>query len=188
MRLIGISGPNGSGKDFVGELLASEHSFLFMSLTDQLREEAKKRGMPVDRESTRTISAEWRRAEGLAVLVDHAVEAFRPHENNYEGLIIASLRHPAEADRVHELGGTVLWMDADPRIRYERIVTANRGRAGEDDKTFEQFLSEEQAEMHQSGDAATLNMSGVRDRADVTIVNDADLATLKAKLRAALNL
>ncbi len=188
MRLIGISGPNGSGKDFVGELLASEHSFLFMSLTDQLREEAKKRGMPVDRESTRTISAEWRRAEGLAVLVDHAVEWFRPQENEYTGLIIASLRHPAEADRVHELGGTVLWMDADPKVRYERIINANRGRAEEDNKTFEQFLLDDQAEMHPSGDVATLNMSGVRDRADVIIMNDSDLETLKRNLSAALNL
>jgi cytidylate kinase len=187
MKLIGISGPNGSGKDFVGELLASQHHFLFMSLTDQLREEAVRRGVAPDRQATRTISAEWRRADGLAVLIDRAVAAFEPDAANYTGLILASLRHPAEADRVHELGGTVLWMDADPRVRYDRIVHANRGRT-EDNKTFEQFLIDDQAEMHPTGDVATLNMAGVRDRADVTIMNETSTEELLAALNKAMHL
>jgi hypothetical protein len=139
----------------------------------------------------RTISAEWRREQGLGVLIDKAVEYFKEQSGDYKGLAIASLRNPGEADRVHELGGIVLWLDADPRVRYERVQAnaAARDRAEEDNKTFEQFVAEEQAEMHTSGDAATLDMSAVKGRADVTIVNEyADPSALANHLKDFLSL
>jgi shikimate kinase len=90
------------------------------------------------------------------------------------GVAIASLRNPAEADRIHELGGLVLWIDADAHIRYERIQNnaEARARAGEDAKSFEEFLAEEDAEMQSTGDAATLNMGEVKKRSDILLDND----------------
>ena len=128
------------------------------------------------------ISAEWRREGGLGVLIDKAMSEYGKQggEGKFDGLVVASLRNPGEADRVHELGGTVVWVDADPRLRYERIQSANRGRGGEDSKTFEEFLSEQEAEMHSSGDAATLNLAGVKALADTEIFNESDLATLES--------
>lgn len=182
MKLIGISGTNGSGKDTIGHMLAERHGYLFVSLTDMLRKEAKKRNLSPDRKVLRTISAEWRRESGLGVLIDKALEHLQELNADYRGLVIASLRNPGEADRVHQLGGQVLWVDANPSARYERIQTnkATRGRIEEDDKTFDQFIAEEQAEMTSSGDSATLNMSGVRDKADLTVSNDgSDIETFK---------
>lgn len=173
-KIIGIAGTNGSGKDTVGHTLADRHSYLFISVTDLLRAELNRRGVLVDREHLRELSAEWRRQYGLAVLMDRALESFNLLKGNYVGLAIASLRNPAEADRIHELGGVVVWIDADPKERYHRIQTnvEARARAGEDAKTFEQFLAEEEAEMHSSGDAATLDMAGVKQRADLFLLND----------------
>mgnify|MGYP001550246170 CR=1 FL=1 len=175
LQIIGIAGTNGSGKDTVGHTLADKHSYLFISVTDLLRAELNRRGLPVERENLRALSAEWRRQYGYAVLVDRAVEEFKRLQDKYVGVAIASLRNPYEADRVHELGGVVVWVDADPKERYERIrINAEaRARAGEDSKTFEEFLAEEQAEMHPSGDAATLDMSGVKVRSDMFLLNSA---------------
>jgi len=175
-KILGIAGTNGAGKDTVGIILADYHNYLFISVTDLLRQEAESRNQPVEREVLRQISAEWRRESGLGVLIDKAVEAYKKVESRYQGVVIASLRNPGEATRVHEMGGQVLWLDADPKVRYDR-VQANmvaRDRAEEDNKTFEQFMSEEEAEMHQSGDAATLNMSGVKQESDIFITNDKD--------------
>jgi len=77
MVIIGLSGTNGSGKDTVGGILAEKHGFMFISVTDLLRDEAKRRGDPVERKVLRTISAQWRRESGLGVLVDKATEEFR---------------------------------------------------------------------------------------------------------------
>lgn len=179
MKLIGIGGTNGSGKDTVGHILAQKHGWLFVSVSDLLRDECRKRGLPVSRENLRTISAEWRRQGGLGVLIDKAVEVFNSSSTVYEGLAVASLRNPGECERVAELGGKNVWVDADPRIRYERIRSAERGRGHEDDKTYEEFLAEQQAEMHHSGDEATLNIAAVKALADIEIYNESDLKTLE---------
>lgn len=190
IRIIGISGPNGAGKDAVGLLLSQRHNYLFISVTDLLRQELHNRNQPTDRLHMRTLSKEWREQYGLSVLIDRAYETFEKVQDQYAGLVMASLRNPYEADRVHELGGAVVWVDADPHVRYQRLQNAKReGREGDDDKTFEQFLAEEQIEMMNSGDAAALNMSAVRERADQTIMNDTtQIAELEAELERVLGL
>ena len=109
IKIIGLSGTNGAGKDSVGHTLALKHKFLFISVTDLLREEAKRREIAADRENLRMISAEWRRQYGLGVLVDRAYHEFTQLEEEYAGVAISSLRNPFEADRIHELGGLVVW-------------------------------------------------------------------------------
>ena len=183
MILYGLSGTNGSGKDSLAHFLASKHNFLYISSSDLLRDEASKRGLAVERDVLRTISAELRREGGLGVLIDKAVELYKSEGGDvaYTGLITGSLRNPGEADRIHELGGKMIWVDADARIRYERIISADRGRGDtESSKTFEQFLTEQEAEMKHSGDAATLSITDVKDRCDLFIVNDSNnLANLE---------
>lgn len=168
MIIYGISGTNGSGKDTVSHMLAERHGFYVGSATDMLAAELKRRGLPTEREYKREISAEWRRQYGMAAIVDRAVEEAKAA--GYNKVIIGSLRHPGEADRVHELGGEVIWVDADPKIRYQRISSVDRGRV-EDKKTFKEFLAEEEAEKHQSGDAATLSTEAVKERSDVFLEN-----------------
>jgi dephospho-CoA kinase len=189
--ILGIAGTNGSGKDTVGHILAEKHGYLFISVTELLRTEARRRELPVEREVLRTISAEWRRELGLGVLVDKAIAEYDLVQSQYKGLVMASLRNPGEADRVHDFGGSVIWLDADPRIRYDRIQTnaVSRDRAEEDNKTFEQFQEEEAAEMHSGGDAATLDGSAVKGLSDIFIVNgNLDITGLEAQLVQELSL
>lgn len=187
MKIIGLGGTNGSGKDFVGELLAREHNFMFISVTDLLRAEATLRREPVEREVLRTISAEWRRESGLGVLVEKAYEEYLKVADKYDGVVMASMRNPGEADTIHKLGGVMVWLDADSRIRYDRIQTnaVARNRAEEDNKTYEQFLAEEEAEMHVpvGGDVAQLDGQAVKERSDVFIINDGvDAASVRGAI------
>lgn len=192
LRILGISGTNGAGKDTLAEWLADEKSWLFISGSDILREELKKRRLPIERENLRNLSAEWRRKSGLGALIDMAVTEYErlSQKNDFKGLVISSIRNHGEADRVHELGGRIVWLDADPKIRYGRIKGRMRGT--EDEKTFEQFLAEETAEMNRSGDEATLDMSAVKNRADIIIRNDTEtleefIALAKKSLGFAVN-
>ncbi|MEK7096237.1 MAG: AAA family ATPase [Patescibacteria group bacterium] len=186
MKIIGIAGTNGSGKDSLGQILDERHGYLYVSVTDILREGLRKQDLPIERENMRNLSAQWRRERGLGVLIDKALEIFEKSPGKYKGLAIASLRNPGEADRVHELGGTVVWVDAEPKIRYDRIHS--RQRSAEDQKTFEEFLAEEQAEMNHSGDEATLNVAGVKVKADIFLENNGNLEEFQAAAEKALNL
>lgn len=192
IKIIGIGGTSGAGKDTLGHMLATKHGFLFISVTDVLREELRRRGQPVDREHLRALSAEWRREFGLGVLVDRAVNLFEnanQASQMYSGVAIASLRNPFEVDRIHELGGVVWWLDADPKLRYERIQrgAAERGRATEDLVSYEEFLAQEAAEMHGTGDTASLDMSAVRDKADLSLHNaGSDMESFAAEVEQVL--
>jgi cytidylate kinase len=187
VKLIGIGGTNGSGKDSLGEIVAGDYGWKFISVTDILRNGLKKRGLPIERHNLRELSAEWRRKYGFGVLIDMTFKEYEAAEGKHNGLVVASLRNPGEADEIHKLGGKVVWLDADPKIRYNRIYS--RQRSSEDQKTFEQFLAEEQAEMdHHGGDEATLNMAGVKAKADIFITNDSNnLADFKRSIGKALS-
>lgn len=191
-KIIGISGTNGSGKDSLGLALQERYGYMFVSVTELLRDELRRRGLPIIRANMRMVSAEWRREFGGGVLVEKAISSWHQFRPNATGVIISSLRNPLEADAVHEHGGIVLWLDADQKERYQR-VQANRGsrggRKGEDDVTFEQFVAAEDAEMHSSGDEATLNMTAVKEKSDYILINDkpdvssfVDYVTLLLKL------
>lgn len=189
MKLYGLGGTNGSGKDTVGELLAEKYNFMFISVTDLLRAELRRRNLPIIRENTAKLSAEWRREFGPGVLMEKGIELYEQSGNKYEGLVLASLRHPGEVAVIHAHGGKVIWVDADPRVRYERIQANahHRNRAGEDDRTFEEFMADEEREMHPEGDAATLNMSAVKERADIFLQNNGnDLSVFKQAATKAL--
>lgn len=191
IQIIGVSGANGSGKDTLMELLSTKYEYLFMSATDLLTAELKKRGEPTDRVHKAALSAEWRREFGMDVIVQKAYEAWEQQASTYKGLVVGSLRHPGEADAVHELGGTMVWIDADARIRYERIQ-ANadaRGRAAEDAISFEQFLADEEREKHPSGDAATLSTEAVKQRCDIFLDNGGEnIEQFQATVEQALQL
>jgi cytidylate kinase len=192
MILYGLSGTNGSGKDSLATYLVRECNFLYISSSDLLRAEAKKRGLEVEREVLRTISAQWRREGGLGVLIDKAVETYSSEGGDvaYAGLITGSLRNPGEADRIHQLGGTMIWVDADPIVRYQRITNADRGRGDtEAQKSYETFLEEEAAEMQHSGDAATLSMADVKEKCDIFVENDGnDIAEFEKMVKDRLKL
>src|SRR4051812_10260080 len=134
LKIIGLSGTNGSGKDTAGHVLADYHGYLFVPATELLRNEVRRRNLPITRENLRMVGNHWRDELGVGVLVDKAVADYQVAQELYAGVIISSLRNPGEAERVHALGGTVIWIDADPKIRYKRIQAnaVSRGRADED--------------------------------------------------------
>ena len=192
-KLIGISGTNGAGKDTVGQLLVERHNFVFVSVTDILRESLVAQGLPTDRDNMRWLSAKWRREEGLGVLVDKAIAVYESSAGKYAGLAMASLRNPGEADEIHQQGGTMLWVDANPKLRYERLQRnlAARGREDDDEVSYQKFLADEAEEMYvpAGGDTAMLSMSEVKAKSDVFISNeDQSLDQLDTKLISELGL
>lgn len=172
--IIGLSGTNGSGKDSLGIGL-ERYGYYFVSGSEFLRQELRNRRLPITRDNTRMLSTEWRNKYGGGVLIEKALADWKENRPDAKGLVIASIRAKEEAKKIHELGGIIVWADADPKIRYQRIQNnlQSRGRTDEDQISFDEFIKDEEVEMHPSDDPnSTLDMASVKAQSDIFLVND----------------
>ncbi|MEI7777724.1 MAG: AAA family ATPase [bacterium] len=142
--IIGITGTIGAGKGTVVEYLKSRHNFSHYSVRDVLVEELNKRGMDLSRDSMVAIANELREKNGaghfMEVLLKRAIEG--------EGdAVIESVRTTGEIETLRAKAPDfyLLAVDADPRVRYERIVKRN---SSTDKISYEKFLADEAKESH----------------------------------------
>jgi dephospho-CoA kinase len=167
--LIGIGGTNAGGKDTLADYLVKKHGYLFVSTGDMVREAAMQRYGNILRPTLTIVGNELRAEGGAGVLVDLCIEHYKKSGNKV-GLVAASIRTKGEIDEIRKQGGILVFVDADPKIRYERLKS--RGR-GDDFITFEQFEAEQQAEW-QSDDPSKHSIKTVKELADFTLTNEAD--------------
>ena len=92
--VIGLTGKNGSGKTEIAKYLLSR-GFEYHSLSDEIREEAGKRGGPVTREVLIEVGNDLRGRFGPGVLAERILLRL-DHERNH---VVDSIRNPAEVER-----------------------------------------------------------------------------------------
>lgn len=174
--IIGIAGTILSGKDSLSNHLVNEYGFVHASTSDMLRAEKKLvYGDTPEAVILRNdpFANNLRAERGAGVLVELAFEDFA--KTNGTGLVISGIRTVGEVEKLHELGGRLIFVDSDPKIRYQR--GHDRKRDHQDTMTFEEFLSQEATEhegMDQK-DKSVINLPAVKKLADIVIYNDNDL-------------
>lgn len=182
--IVGVSGTNGAGKDVLGDLLRDEKNYTVVSLSDILRQELTREGLEHTRENLSARSRQIRQSEGDGAMSRRTLEQHR----DKDGLVITSIRTPGEAEEIQKAGGIVVWVDADQRVRYDRLAAARRGRVT-DEISFEEFQDQEAGEMKPTIKGGGLNMAGVKARADQTIINEFEsLTAYQDHLRQLFNL
>jgi dephospho-CoA kinase len=177
--IIGITGTIGAGKGTVVDYLVEQKGFAHYSVRDFLVEEIQKRGMPVNRDSMRevanSIRAEYKPSHIIETLFNRAQEA--GHD-----ALIESVRALGEAQFLKEAGVKILAVDADRKLRFERVKA--RGSAT-DDIDFDTFVQHEEREFA-STDPTDMNMIGVMQMADARIENDSSLEELYVQVEQVL--
>jgi dephospho-CoA kinase len=178
--IIGVTGTNGAGKGTVVDYLARSKGFHHYSVREQLIREIERRGMPVDRSSMRLVGNDLREKNGPEYFDRLFIEDAA--RNGREDFLIESIRNVASAKWLKEQGAVLFAVDADRRIRYERIVL----RGSQTDKVdFDTWVREEEREWHMTA-AHDMNVPGVMELADFTFHNDGTLEELHAQVDAAL--
>jgi dCMP deaminase len=177
--ILGVSGPFAAGKGEVVDYLR-ERSFYPFSLSDILRDELRARGESETRERMIAIGNELRARHGPAVLAERLAARLQP-DRNY---VIDSIRHPAEVEalRARGRGFRLLWVDAEPKLRVERLRA--RGRSG-DPESLDALLEQEGRERGGGGDFAQ-QLDAVAALADFRLRNEGSLAALHAAVQEVL--
>lgn len=173
--IIGLTGKNGSGKGVVADFLKSS-GFSYYSLSDIIREEIKAQGNPVTRENLIKMGRELREEGGPSVLADKILEILDVDKN----YVIDSIRNPAEVKALKRRRDFVLfYVDADQKIRFERI----KKRARENDPTdFETFVKLEGKEL-KSDNPAAQQLIETAKLADIVIENNASVRELNNQVK-----
>lgn len=172
--LIGITGMSGSGKGTVVDIL-KQKGFLHFSASDFIAEEVVRRGVSVDRATLIAVGNDLRQKFGAGYIADELLKKASSVESS---VIIESIRTLGEIDRLKENGGILLAVDADQKLRFERM----KKRGGvKDGVSWEEFVEQERGES-ESTDPNKQNLSACRDRADFVVNNDGTITDLEVQV------
>ncbi len=178
--LIGITGTDGAGKGTVVDYLVKHKGFAHYSARAIWIEELTKRGEEATRANMRLIANEMREKYGNDFLITYYLQKIQ--EDGTDKEIIESIRTVAEATTLKAHGGILIAVDADERVRYERV----QGRRSETDQvSFEQFRAHEELEAHDPNPHG-MQKQKVIAMADYTIMNNGSIKELYQSIEATL--
>lgn len=179
--IIGLTSFLGAGKTSVADYLISK-GFVFYSLSDEIREEIKSRGLEITRDRLRETGTDLRKKYGNSVLADRVLEKIMKILKKEPGknFVVDSIRNPAEIELLRKKKGfTLICLDAPIELRFKRIKS--RKREGEEALGFKEFQESEEKEL-ESPDSASQQLLKCKEMADFVINNDSDLKILHKKL------
>jgi len=171
--ILGVTGWYAAGKDTVAEFLV-EKNFYHFSLSDFIREEAKKRKISITRDNLIKLGIELRNTHGSSALAQKAMKNVKDGEN----YVITSIRNVEEAKLVLGPEDSILIEVTAPiQERLRRIVKRDREN---DPKTMGELKSKEKQES--SDDPVGQQLHRVNRMAKVKLGNDGSLDQLKVKI------
>jgi len=171
MRVIGVIGKNGSGKDEVLKYLRDKYDIPFLSTGDIVREIAVEEGKEPTRSNLQAISNRYFKDRGEGCFVQMTIDKIR--SKGWKTAGISGVRSPKDVEILQgELGRQFVLINVsvtDPRVRFERMLTRGEGR---DAKVYEDFLKQDRDE------EKLFDIGKASGRADYSLYNDGPLTDL----------
>jgi dephospho-CoA kinase len=174
--IIGLTGTMASGKDAVADIL-KKRGYVYLSLSDEVREEAKNRNIEVTRENLQALGNEMRKNEGPGILAQRVLMKITDPQKNY---IINGIRNPAEVAELKNWPSFYLIaVDAPQQLRFQRMMTRNRPS---DPKVFYMFMKADNKDQGIGEEESGQQVAACIKLADVSIFNDFSLERLIDKV------
>lgn len=177
--IIGITGSFGAGKGVVVDYLLKNKGFKHYSASGFITEEIVRTGLPVNRDSMIMVANDLRATHGPAYIIESLYK--RAQEAGGDAAIEA-LRAVAEVKKIKELGGFVIGVDADSKIRYERAFAR---KSEKDNVPYDTWLEQERRE-NNPDDPTKQNISGALKESDAFVTNNGTPEELFAQVETAL--
>lgn len=179
---IGLTGRMASGKGEAIRILI-HYGFHEISLSDIVRDEARKSGKEITRGQMQDIGDRLRRREGAGVLGRRIREKIETSPVSH--WVIDGIRNPAEIGELKKLECFYLvGIETDIPVILERL--RKRGRATDRVKT-EELLKALEREWGVGEPADGQQVGGCMALSDILIVNNSSIQTFEKKIKSVLN-
>ena len=145
MKIIGVTGLIGSGKDAVSKYLAEKYGYETIGMGDIVREISRNIGRTNGRDDLQQTQKEIVEKYGWEYFAECVVKKIL--KNRWDKVVINGIRRPQDAivpKRHFGKDMTILLIDAPPKIRYKRLKQRKRES---DPETFEEFTRQEKNEI-----------------------------------------
>jgi cytidylate kinase len=179
MKVIAITGTNGSGKGVITDMLISRFNFKHQSARDLIYQKAKEQNLDI---SNRDDMREF--ANKYVSSGRHFISEFVRETNaiSDEVYVIESIRRTVEIDKMREVLQDrllVVAIDADLEVRYNRVSQIRKTEF--DNVSLEEFVRQENLEL-ENVDPNKQNIKKCIEMADLVITNNTDHANIEAQI------
>lgn len=170
MHAVAFTGMPGAGKSEAVKV-AEEMGIYIIKMGDEVREEAKKRGIKLTDENLGKIADELRKEKGKDIWARKCIEKLKDKDI----VVIDGIRNieEVEAFRQKIKNFILVAIHASPKVRYERI--AKRGRS-DDSISIEKMKERERREL-------SWGLGDVIAMADIVIINEGSLEEFRRKIK-----
>ena len=180
--IIGLTGSLAAGKEVVSEFFIKK-DFVYFSLSQEVRNVAKERGIELTRKNLQDLGNELRETEGIGVLAKRVLNKIKADKNF--NFIIDGIRNPAEINVLKKLDNFLLIaVDAPKEIRFNRFVKRNRES---DPKTWDGFLKVDARDKGEGESKTGQGVGKCMEKADFTLENNGTLEEIQNKVNKLYN-
>ena len=133
IMIIGLTGRIAAGKEVIVGIL-EEKGFVYMTISEIIRNEMLDRGLTVDRTAMQDFGNLLREQEGTNSWIKRLMKKM----NSNDDYVIDGIRNPGEIDELRKMKDFILIaIDAPKEDRFQRML---KRRKPSDPKTWEEFL------------------------------------------------
>ncbi len=182
MIVIGITGTLGAGKGTVVNYLVEHKGYVHFSARGFIARIITRRGLEVNRDTLTAIGNEIRSNNHAGYVIE---ALYNEAAATGKDCIIESVRTLGEVELLRSKSNFfLLAVDAEPRLRFERIM---KRKSETDNVDFETFLANEKREMH-SSNPNNQNLSACIAQADFTVTNNGTIKNLESQIETFLKI
>lgn len=179
MKVVGVAGTIGSGKEIVSEKLLKRFNSYHVNLSDIIKGEIERKKGKLDRKALQDMGDEMRKKYGPHILALLAIE-YLPRDK--EMSVVTGIRNPAEAEYLRKKFGQnfkLIAVDAPIEVRFERVLKRQKPS---DPQTFDEFVTLDERDQGKEESEAGLQVKKCVEIADFKIINDGTLEDLEKKI------
>ena len=144
MKVVGVCGKIGSGKDTFAGYLVRKHEFQKVVMSDIIVQELKKNDMEINRENMQKLSKEYKLKYGKGIWAKSSIDYAR--RSSMRKVVISGIRDTEEVKIFRELLGKdfiLVYVKTNPEIRFKRLM---QRKGPKDPKTMKDLEEQEQKE------------------------------------------